>query len=141
MLWGVWDQTVKQEPAPSPGAPQRRGLRVRFDLARCDAPVLYASLSPPWDLTRVGALATDVYVPADIATNLAVQVSLAAKDVKYQALPMDLKPGWNALRIDLNGAWIVQDARASVEQLEWRLKAAAPGIAGWVIFGPLRAET
>jgi hypothetical protein len=140
MLWGVWDQTVKQELALGPGSPPRRGLRVRFDMARCDAPVLYALLSPPWDLTRVGALETKVYVPASIAANLSVHVSLAAKDVKYQPPPVDLKPGWNTLRIELIGAWFMQGARASVEQLEWRLTAAAPGIAGWVIFGPLRAE-
>jgi hypothetical protein len=140
MLWGVWDHTVKQEPVTGPGSPPRRGLRIRFDLARCDAPVLYASLNPLWDLSRVGALATDVHVPGDIPGSLSIHVSLAARDVKYRAPPVALVSGWNEVRTDLSGAWLAQDARANLEQLEWRLAASAPRIAGWVIFGPLRAE-
>jgi hypothetical protein len=140
ILWGVWDQTVKQEPATGPGSPPRHGLRIRFDLARCDAPVLYGSVNPLWDLSRVGALATDLYVPGDIGGNLGVRVYLATNGVKYQAPPVALVSGWNEVRIDLSGGWLGRDARQSIEQLEWRLMAGTPGLAGWVIFGPLRAE-
>jgi hypothetical protein len=139
LLWGVWDQSVAQERAIGPWSGEPVGLKVRFDLAKYDTPVLYASLNPIWDLSLVEGLATDLYVPEEL-TGLGVGLTLTASGAKFRAPPVALETGWNKITLDLDDTWLPPDARTGIEQLEWGLAAADQRRAGWVIFGPLWAK-
>jgi hypothetical protein len=140
MLWGVYDETVRQEPAVELVSRGQRGLKVRFDLAKFNRPLLYASVNPLWDLSRVGSLATDIYLPPGITSGLGVSLSLLGHGKKYQAPPVSLLTGWNPVRLELCDAWLPPVARKAIEQIEWSLSGPDRGIASWVIFGHLRTE-
>jgi hypothetical protein len=114
-------------------------VKVRFDLAKYDTPVLYASLNPIWDLSQVEGLATYLYVPEEL-TGLGVGLTFTASGAKFRAAPVALETGWNQITLDLDDTWLPPDARTRIEQLEWGLAAADQRRAGWVIFGPLWAK-
>jgi hypothetical protein len=139
LLWGVWDQSVAGEGAVGPGPAGPVGLKVHFDFAKYDTPVLYASLNPLWDLSRVGDLTTDLYVPEGLG-DVELGLTLTANGAKYRAPPLALEAGWNKVAIDLDGTWLAPEARTGIEQLEWGLTAGDPRRAGWVIFGPIWAK-
>jgi hypothetical protein len=140
LLWGAWNDTVMQEVTPEFVTQGKRGLKVRFDFAQCNRPLLYAPLNPLWDLSRVGTLTMDVYAPEDVAGALRVNLVIARKEKKYQAPAVSLKPGWNKVIVDLNGTWLSKQARSAAEQVEWILSTDNKKLAGWAVFDNFRAE-
>jgi hypothetical protein len=139
LLWGAYDETVRQQRAPRAHFPDGSGLQVLFDLARCPSPVLYASLNPVWDLSLVRRLTLDVYQPETSPGALQLSLALLSRSARSRAPAMPLQGGWNKIAIDLEDPWLPPATRARVEQIEWQLSAAGKEFAGWILLGNLKS--
>jgi len=151
-VWEGWDESVSLErtsaPAgsavPSPAGEASDGthaLKMSFDFDECRWPLLYGTFDPVWDLTGVGALVVDVFVPADLNGHLGVGLGIPGEGkTKYEAPVVALKAGWNTVTADLSGAWLPRAARARAGSVEWILSSDNKKLKGWVVFDRLRAE-
>jgi hypothetical protein len=138
LLWGIFNDSVRQEAIEELVTDGKRALKVQFDLSRFPRPLLYAPLDPPWDLGGVDSLAIDVHVPAGLAGSLQLNLALVHKDTRYKAAPVILKAGWNKAAVPLEG-WLPRQARAAVEQVEWTLSGSDRKLKGWVVVDNFRA--
>lgn len=138
LLWGAYDETVRQARAPATHFPGGGGLQISFDLARCPSPVLYAALNPVWDLSRVRQLTMDVYQPESPGV-LQLSLMLVSRNARSRAPAMALRAGWNKVAVELEGDWLAPATRARVEQMEWELSAREKEFAGWILLGNLKS--
>jgi hypothetical protein len=139
LFWRVADESVRADLVTQFATNGQSGLRLSFDFAQCARPVLLARLNPPWDLTRVGTLTVDVYVPGDLPGPISATLGLRAKEAEFPAPPVLLRSGWNQVKVPLDGRWLPKDARAATEQVEWTLSSPSNTLRGWVVFDNLRA--
>jgi hypothetical protein len=137
LLWGVWNESVRQEESIQHVTEGKRGLKVSFDLTRFGQPMLYAPLPRSWDLRKVRRLSVDVYLPPE-ARELALGLTLVHQGNRHRAPAAALKPGWNKVSVDLASPWLPEKARAAVEQVEWGLTSAKKH-KGWVVLDNFRA--
>lgn len=118
LLWRVFDETVGAETTAMGGAV------LHLDLALCKHPVLFAKLNPPWDLTDVKALELEMEAPDRMPEDMTVGLVFRAKDVAFAAPVQSLPRGAAKIHFSLNASWLPQSARASVEQVAFRLESA-----------------
>jgi len=135
LFWYAWDQTASVELTPERASEGSRALRLNFDLAQYAWPVLALSLSSPLDLSSSSALSLDVFVPSSGPFLLTPAVQGATK---HEGPPVELKPGWNSVKTDLNSEWLPRAERASVGGLEWSLSSQTHPSRGYVVFDNLR---
>jgi 3',5'-cyclic AMP phosphodiesterase CpdA len=140
ILWGVYSDEVRQEPTSEFVSEGRRAVKLSFDLAKFNRPVLYAPLNPLWDLGRVSSLMVDVYVPKTMGGTLTINFAAKSAEKKYNAPAIALRPGWNKVAARLGGNWLPVEARKSIEQMEWKISADRKDLKGWVVFDNFRAE-
>ena len=124
LFWYAWDQTASVELTPEHASEGSRALRLNFDLAQYAWPVLALSLSSPLDLSTSSALSLDVFVPSSLEGSFSLTPAVQGI-TKHEGPPVHLKPGWNAVKTDLNGDWLPRAERASVAGLEWSLSSEA----------------
>jgi hypothetical protein len=140
LLWGAYNEEVKQEITTELVKEGSRGLKLTFDFEKFNRPVLYVPLNPTWNLKQVDRLTADIYAPAQVAGVLQVRPILVSKGARYLAPPINLKTGWNKAVIELNGEWLSEAARQRVEQLQWLVTSVDKNVAGWLVFDNLRTE-
>jgi len=117
----------------------KQGLKLNFDTAKFQRPLLYAPLQAVWNLSKVNTLMVDVYAPPQVAEVLKLNFTLTAGTEKYRAPAQTLTPAWNTLHADLRGAWLLSRARGAANQIEWNFDAGGRKFAGRLIFDNFRA--
>jgi len=140
LLWRLVDETVVGDIEEGLATEGGHGLKVSFDFSNCPQPVLLARLNPQWDLRKPAALTVDIFAPRDLPNGVSVRLGLRAQEVSYLAGRVELRPGWNKVRVELNGGWLPDQVRAAAEQIEWRLNGSQP-VSGWLVFDNLRAAS
>ena len=138
-LWGTWVETATQEGTQEFVTAGKQGLKLSFDLEKFPHPLLYASLNPGWDLSQIKSLALDVFVPAELADTLMLNLVLEANVDKYRAPPVPLKAGRNQINIELKPAWLPDKARTGIEQVQLVLTARKGKPSGHLIFDNFRS--
>ena len=140
LLWRVFDETVHAEIAHAKMPGEHSGLLLHLDFAECNRPVLFARLTPPWDLTQVEALTLQIAVPDRVPNDLTVKLFLWANDVAYNSPARPLRTGKTQMRFDLDNSWLPQQTRRVVEQVGFALVSASTNRAGPLLFERLSAE-
>ena len=139
-LWRVADESVLAETSTQFASEGKRGLKMHLDLGQCPRPVLLARLNPPWDMSGVGTLAADVYVPDTLPGDVAVALGIRAREAEFASPPVALRSGWNSVKVSLKGPWLPTEARTAAEQVEWTMSSPHKDLRGWIVFDYLRAE-
>jgi hypothetical protein len=140
LFWQAMDESVVAEPTSELTTNGKRAVKLQFDFAQSDQPMLLSQLNPPWDLTGVSALTVDVYRPDQVTNQVAVTLSLRAKETDFTGPATPLKRGWNTVNVDLNGAWLPPSVRGAAEQIRWSLASPNKAAKGWVAFDNMVAR-
>lgn len=140
LAWKAWDDSVGLESVAAPVRSGKRALRMTFDFARCQWPLIYAGFDAPLDLSGIASLAVDVHVPEGLGpVAVALHVPGAKRKEKHEAAPIALTPGWNAVVVPLDGPWLPAEARRGVKGVEWMLSSERKDLRGALVFDRLRA--
>ena len=115
LLWRAFDETVALETSAE------RGLVVHVDLAKCNRPVVFARLNPPWDLRGVKSLELEFEEPQQLPQGLTIALSLRVQDVGFEGPVQPLPRGRARIKFALDPSWLPQSARAAVELLGFRI--------------------
>lgn len=134
MRWGLWDQeeTARQETDPQNRTQGGQGVRIRYDFRKSPYLVLYGTPAAPLNLEPVSQIAADVFAPPQTEGELLLSLRLGEDHRTYASPEQSLKPGWNRVTVDLNGAWLPEEAKDEVDQIQWVLKPRKIRSQGWI---------
>jgi hypothetical protein len=117
LLWRVFDETVLAEVIPNQSLDPKRGLALHLDFAKCNRPVLFARLNPPWDIRDVKAIGLQVLATQSVPDDLSIGVVLKVAEATYESPRYALRSGTNELRFQLEEGWLPGAARDPVDQV------------------------
>ena len=139
LLWRVFDETVKAEIIKTNSAPEKRGLRVHFDFAKCNRPVIFARLNPPWDASKVDTLLLGMESAGPLPDDLTIALAFRKNDVEYRAPAVPLPGEAGQVRFALSENWLPRTVRQGVEQIEFVLVSTNAAGAGEITLEKLSA--
>jgi hypothetical protein len=136
LVWSTWNESTDTRYVTLGAAHGRRALEVRYDFSECRDPMLIGKAGPALDLSGVAVLEFSVR-----ATSIRPRLSLVLRsgEEDYAAPSLGLQPGWNRLRVSLDGDWLPASARRQVEVLAWRIEPAGSAKDGELVFDEFRA--
>jgi hypothetical protein len=140
LFWRSMDESVTAEIESQQVSEGRHAVKVDFDFAQCDRPMLLARLNPPWDLSGVKGLALDVFVPTGAPAGLAISLAFRFQEIEHSSRSTSLRSGWNHVEISLSSSWLPDRARLSAEQVQWSLSCPNQIAKDWVVFDNFRAQ-
>jgi 3',5'-cyclic AMP phosphodiesterase CpdA len=124
LLWRVFDETVLAEVRPGGNPHEKQGLVLHLDFSRCNRPVLFARLNPPWDLSQVQALQLNLIASENVPNDLSFRMVLRTAETTFEAPPRSLRPGVNQLNLALDESWLLTAAKSAVEQVAFYMASA-----------------
>ena len=130
LFWYTWDQSAHKELTSTRAVAGKQGLSVAFDFAQYEYPFVYAPLHPSLDLRGADKVSVGVFLPENISGGITVTPAIPEGEKTHEAPSVALRPGWNAVTANLNGAWLPKNVRGSVAQLQWILSAKEKKFAG-----------
>jgi hypothetical protein len=140
LIWYPWDYTVTAELSQDHATAGSRGLQLNCDLAQCPWPVLSLPLQWVTGWQDAQALAIDAYLPKRSRGEFTIAPALEGTR-KFAAPPVRLKPGWNTVRLPLDGTGLPNQERSAVRAVEWGLTAPASQARMSLVFDNLRSES
>jgi hypothetical protein len=117
LLWRVFDETVLAEIIPAKSPDPKKGLSLHLDFAKCNRPVLFARLNPPWDIANVKTIGLQVLATQSAPEDLTIGLVLKVAEATYESPRYTLKSGTNQLRFQLEEGWLPGNARGAVDQI------------------------
>ncbi len=141
MLWRVFDETVQTEIFAPTDRGGKQGLVLHLDFSKCNRPVVFAQLNPPWDLTNAKALVLETATADSLPNDLTIELAFRANDVEFTGPPLALRSGAGRMRFDLQGNWLAQKARGGAEQVAFRLVSTNTVYRGDLIFRRLSSTS
>lgn len=137
LFWYTWNSSVASRITSDQHTDGKRALRLDVDAASYPWPALATPLDPALDLRQIQSISMDVHAPADLPPNCAMTVAIAGSAASESPKTI-LKPGWNTVTADLNGAWLDNETRAKARGIVWGLDFGRSEFAGALVCDNLR---
>jgi len=140
LLWRVFDETVGAEIIRGRKSDPKHGLLLHLDASKCNRPVLFARLNPPWDLTKVEGLRLQLLTTDNLPKEMAIRLALKSAEDCFESPTQLLRTGTNQLGFAFEENWLPSGARSRVEQVAFYMSTTNATVQSDLVFERMSAE-